>query len=255
MRTSASLILCILAVSAPALAADTPAMGPADVQAELALRDECKTLSTKLVLGFKKARAADAAPSDGIEKAGFDLPESTDIAAQASRLRRECIKDAAGTTSLTWAAVEVSAQSKALMSAAFRCVLKGVSLVKPVHEAELELEGCYTPEYAGLPSRLGGHTWTLQLTEAPAGTALEARARISGDDAATVCTLLNEYRLSSSPVTCQVRDSFSVVRVAMPLALDTTNPDTLTEALKRMAEDYKKATPASPEPASSVTTQ
>lgn len=250
------LTLFSLIVATSAFAAPSASVNAGIVQSELALREECVALSTKLVIGFKKARGGDTAPVDPIEAAGYELPEATDIAAQAYRLKRECIKDSAGATAPTWAAVEVSAQAKALMTAAFRCVLKGVSFAKPVHEAELEQAGCYTPEYAGLPSRLGGHFWSLATASGPNGTVLEAQARISGDDAATVCTLLNEYKVATSPVSCQVRDNYSIVRAVLPLTDSNVDQEALAQAMRQMVEDYKKSMPSSPEAsASSATAQ
>lgn len=239
------LLATLLCSPALALAAKgtAPPEGAAAVQQELTLRDECRDLATNLVLGFQAARQGQASPAGEAAQAGYELPADTDIAAQATRLRRQCLKQSAGASEPTWAAVELMSHSRVLRQAAFRCLSAGFTYTSDTSEALLELAGCHSPEYPGLPAVVGGGSWTLRQAETADGLALELIGDISGPESGRVCTLINDFRKSKEDPSCQVRDTYSRVTSRFPLATAKDQSEMVNDLIKKMVEDYKKQHP------------
>lgn len=239
-----SLLAALLCAPILALASATPAAeGAVAVQQELTLRDECRDLATNLVLGFQAARQGQASPTGEAAQAGYELPADTDIAAQATRLRRQCLKQSAGASESTWAAVELMSHSRVLRQAAFRCLGAGFTYASDTSEALLELAGCHSPEYPGLPAAVGGGAWTLRQAETADGLALELIGDMSGPESGRVCTLINDFRKSKEDPSCQVRDTYSRVTSRFPLAAAKDQSEMVNDLVKKMVEDYKKQHP------------
>lgn len=217
---------------------------PQSALAEFALRDQCQALANQLLQGFKAARQGRAAPSDEAGLAGFQLPANTDIASQAQRIRRACLKESVGTTDENWAAVEVMSQSRLLRMSAFRCLLSGMSFTEDVTEAEMEFAGCHKPEYPGLPASQGGGEWTIRQTDTLTGPALELKGQLTGNTSGITCTRINEFHKTADDPTCQVRDSYSVVTSTFALEPAKDQSDAINDMMRKLVEDYKRQHPS-----------
>lgn len=241
-RTLISTLL--LSVSVTAFAQDIPsikdaASDPLTSTAEFALRDQCRDLAKKVVGGFKKARLGEAAPADEAELAGFELPADTDIASQALRLQRECVRANVGNTSPTWAAAEVMAQARATGAAALRCIGAGLTYAEPVLEAELELAQCHRAEYPGLPAVAGGKHWTIQKGASSAGLTLDVTARLGGPQASLICGFINDLSRGPEDATCRIRDDYSQVSYQVVVREANALPGDLNQAIRTMVEEYR----------------
>lgn len=244
----------LLALSSVTAAQDIPAVksaadDPLTANAEFALRDQCGDLTKKVITGFKRARLGEPKPTDEMEQAGYELPADTDIASQALRLKRECIRSNAGMTSPTWAAAEVMAQARATAQAALRCIGAGVTYNEPVLDAELELARCYVAEYPGLPASAGGEHWVIQKGVTASGLTLEATAKLGGPQAATICSFVNELSRGEQDPTCRVRDGYSQLTQTIVVREAAALPGDLNQAIREMVDQYRKQMATEPAPA------
>lgn len=231
-----------LLLASSAAVAQAPASKPTSTAptVEMAFREECDSLAKGVLDGYLAARRNQAMPQGEAAQAGFALPDGTDIASQAARIKRECLKQLAGSSEPAWAAVEVIAQARVLRAAAVRCISSGFTYEAETSEAELELAGCHRPEYPGLPAVVGGAPWALKQAEAAEGLTLEVIGRLTGANSGAICTQINDFRKLKEDPSCQVRDSYSLVTSRFVLEQAKSQEDIVNDMMRKMVEDYKR---------------